>query len=325
MNVHDYRMLIEEVSFFDGESHHPIHRALKIPIHILRIAHLIATEEQKELVKNGQKHDVIFTEYQVKLFHILQLMAGNFLSKYNLHGLAVTQRVELSPNLLLPIIEEGEADPAASRILSLTDQKNGDEQPTINPIISSKKKKKKKSVQKMKSLPVEEEKRDDTALQPITINIVETNTTNMGDIDTNANYIQFNFNSTEITSIAKATPEAMEDTTITEAIIETKEPEITETKDQSQLIEMFLNDTERRGFSLSRNKLRQIIEESVNTSNDGGDIKNSLQLIKHVCREYEDTILEIREKYDSIIQAINLKLFIKENQIELMQEKSQSP
>eukprot|EP01040_Poterioochromonas_malhamensis_P010532 gene10532-11468_t len=323
MNVHEYRMLIEEVSFFDGESHHPIHRALKIPIHILRIAHLIASDEQKELVNNGQKQDVIFTEYQVKLFHILQLMAGNFLSKYNLHGLAVTQRVELSPNLLLPIIEEGEADPAASRILPLTDKKNINESATTNPTTSSKKKKK-KSTKKVKSLPVEEEKTDDTALNPITINIVETTTTNI-DIDTNVNNIHFNFNSTEITSIAKSTPEAVEDTTSTEAIIETKEPEITETKDQSQLIEMFLNDTERRGFSLSRNKLRQIIEESVTTSNDGGDIKNSLQLIKHVCREYEDTILEIREKYDSIIQAINLKLFIKENQIELMQEKSQSP
>eukprot|EP01040_Poterioochromonas_malhamensis_P017424 gene17424-20017_t len=281
MNVHDYRMLIEEVSFFDGESHHPIHRALKIPIHILRIAHLIASDEQKELVNNGQKQDVIFTEYQVKLFHILQLMAGNFLSKYNLHGLAVTQRVELSPNLLLPIIEEGEADPSASRILPLTDKKNISEPATINPTTSSKKKKK-NSTKKVKSLPVEEEKTDDTALQPITINIVETTPTNI-DIDTSVNNIHFNFNSTEITSIAKSTPVAVEDTTTTEAIIETKEPEITETKDQSQLIEMFLNDTEQRGFSLSRNKLRQIIEESVNTSNDGGDIKNSLQLIKHVC------------------------------------------
>jgi hypothetical protein len=102
MNLHEYQHIIEQPSFYDGKSSHPIHKMLKIPIYIVKIAHLIGTREQKDLVKNNQKHLIRFDEREKKMFTILQIMAHNYMHKMNLQRSFSLQKYELSPNLLLP-------------------------------------------------------------------------------------------------------------------------------------------------------------------------------------------------------------------------------
>jgi hypothetical protein len=75
-------------------------------------------------------------------------------------------------------------------------------------------------------------------------------------------------------------------------------------------------------YSVPFSKIQHIFSETLGERSD--DTRSSeesvLSIVNGVCQEYEELLSTMRDNYESIIQATNLKLYIKETQIEKLED-----
>jgi hypothetical protein len=77
--------------------------------------------------------------------------------------------------------------------------------------------------------------------------------------------------------------------------------------------------TEFRNYSVPLSKFQNIFSETLKDQSVSSN-EIVLSVVNGVCQEYEELLNTMRDNYESIIQATNLKLYIKETQIEKLEE-----
>jgi hypothetical protein len=76
-----------------------------------------------------------------------------------------------------------------------------------------------------------------------------------------------------------------------------------------------------RNYSVPFSKIQHIFNETLGERSDTSSSEESvLSIVNGVCQEYEELLSTMRDNYESIIQATNLKLYIKETQIEKLED-----
>jgi hypothetical protein len=76
-----------------------------------------------------------------------------------------------------------------------------------------------------------------------------------------------------------------------------------------------------RNCSVPFSKIQHIFNEALGERSDTSSSEESvLSIVNGVCQEYEELVSTMRDNYESIIQATNLKLYIKETQIEKLED-----
>jgi hypothetical protein len=84
---------------FQGRSSHPLHCALRLPIHIIKLAHLACSAHSVHLASLNQLHSITFTQEEALAFKRLQIQANLYLHSQGLSSYAIYY---LTPNMLLP-------------------------------------------------------------------------------------------------------------------------------------------------------------------------------------------------------------------------------
>ncbi|RYH15895.1 hypothetical protein EON65_30955 [archaeon] len=141
---------LENMSFYDGESYHIVHRQLKIPLSVVKIAHYCCNQDALIFAQNGDFQSILFSKEQDSKFMKLQIQSNLFLRREGRHS---NHLYHLTPRLILPY------QPIAPKLSSQSHA-----EAISNPVLppdqivlessNSKKKRKAKKKRKSKSAPL---------------------------------------------------------------------------------------------------------------------------------------------------------------------------
>lgn len=150
--------IINDFDFFIGTSTNPLHLAMKIPFHIIKLAHLSSLEQNLEYALNNELEKISFSVEEKRKFVSSQIAANNFLQS---HGQESYSIYHLTPRLLLPfqVKDISPIDPKQQSTIINIEIQDG----------SKRKKKKKKSKSKVIK-DVETISSPDDHFEPNTIN-----------------------------------------------------------------------------------------------------------------------------------------------------------
>jgi hypothetical protein len=329
MNLRDYQKTLENPLFYQGSSAHHVHKMLKIPSYVIKIAHLICSKEQKENAAKNLKHLIHFDEKEKKLFAVLQTMAHNYIHKEQLSNSFMLTKYELSPNLLLPYLAPViDSEPEKSLPSTVAHSS------TAQQLVPMKKKKtnkekKRKTPKKQKAESIERKIdfnfEKETSSSEGTEEEVKIYRVSADEEEEPARFLIESDEAIRISPInipidlsnAEKQNEAGEIQTLGTSPSSSSPNEDNDDDDDEEenSVEnnIFYEFTSRlKSTSLSPKALQKILENPQ---------LSFVDQIVQICEEYEGLIDQMRENYDSVIQATNLKVYIQGTKLEKAQEK----
>jgi hypothetical protein len=334
MNLRDYQKTLENPLFYQGSSANPVHKMLKIPTYVIKIAHIICSKEQKENAAKNLKHLIHFDEKEKKLFAVLQTMAHNYIHKEQLSDSFMLTKYELSPNLLLPYgAPTLDPEPEKSRPSTVAHSS------TAQQLVPMKKKKKtnkekKRKTPKKQTVESLERKIDfnfekETSSSEGTEEEVKIYRVSADEEEEPARFVRESDEANRISPVNlpidlsdalfnfEQRNEAGEIQTLETSPSSSSPDEDNEDEDDAEddSVEnnIFYEFTSRlKSTSLSPKALQKILENPH---------LSFVDQIVQICEEYEGLIDQMRENYDSVIQATNLKVYIQGTKLEKAQEK----
>lgn len=110
MNENDAIKLIQSLEFHEqceqASSINPVHREMRLPLVVIKLAHMSVSPRALLLARNGQLQDVVVSAAENAKFKMLQITANVFLQQNGRLGHGV---YSLTPRMLLPHCNEPSA------------------------------------------------------------------------------------------------------------------------------------------------------------------------------------------------------------------------
>lgn len=309
LQLHDLERLLTDSSFYYGESCNPIHRAMKLPIAVIKIAHLVCRPLNIYLARNSKFDQIVFTNEEEQHFARCIITANKHLSA---HGMTTLPLIHLTPRMLLDYQEKKVIETTAEHpsfkfsenstrvpidIIDEDDQENEvcvSSSGECNGNSATKKGRKKKHHRKKSKTPESRTSNSNyTAMPVLTTNIqqqpcLESAHFNVGVEDNTSMNIQ-NIKLPELTQDLIGCDSNLSDV---------------------------LKDRKRWNFDqfsvAHKSEFRQLID---NLSEDNHECVHIVSTL------FEDYITDIREQYEESLQTLNMRLYLANNSLEAMTEK----
>jgi hypothetical protein len=297
--------LLLDGSFYLGQSHHPIHQAMKLPFGIIKIAHLSCRPLNIYLARCGKFDQIVFTNEEEHRFARSIIFANKFLSS---NGFLALPLIHLTPRMLLdfripPLTvqpsEESEPSKATRINIELVEEEELASNDQFDNVLKKSRRKKnhrKKSINTNNN--IHSHSADDSQ------HIQTTSSPQPPKIQHFDHHDEF---ATSVDNISTPMIESLHIDVVSSPNIRHEE-EVEEAARES--IQRKKHNFDK--FSIAhKNEYRQLIDHL--PIDYHGVLYEASQM-------FEDYITDIREQYEESLQTLNMRLYLANNSLEVMTE-----